>query len=112
MDRSFDRAAISYYLQNGVMHFERIVLESPHMRLAGGGTMGLEDRKLDLSLTSDNPDGLKLGPVTDLIDGLRDQFITIRVTGTLDKPDTRVRQFTGFTDAWKDVFGTREEQNK
>gem|GEM_PF-3657099 len=112
MDRSFERAAISYYLQNGVMHFERIVLESPHMRLAGGGTMGLEDRKLDLSLTSDNPDGLKLGPVTDLIDGLRDQFITIRVTGTLDKPDTRVRQFTGFTDAWKDVFGSREEQNK
>ncbi len=104
MSRSFNRALMSYYVQNDTVTFERLVIESPNMRLAGGGTLNTDTRTLDLTLTSSNPRGLELGPLTELIKGFRDQIITVRVTGTIDEPDTRIRQFTGIKRAWNDVW--------
>jgi len=92
-------------MQDGRIVFERIALESPSMRLAGEGSMDYTNGKLDLSLTSSNPGGLDLGPVTDLIDGFRNELVTIRVTGTLAEPVSKVRQLSGLTRAWQDVFG-------
>ncbi len=103
--RSFNKAQISYYMQDGRIHFERLALESPTMRLAGEGSMDYTSGALDLTLTSSNPAGLDLGPVTDLIDGLRNELVTIRITGTLDEPVSRVQQLSGITQAWQDVFG-------
>jgi hypothetical protein len=111
-ERSFERALVSYYLQDGAVSFERIRLENDNMRLAGEGRMDYETKELDLTLTTSNPTGLKLGPLTDLIDGVRNQLVTIRVTGPLDQPRTEVKQLNSFSEAWGDVFGTEEEQNR
>jgi len=107
---SFSRATITYRMRKQKVSFERIVLESPNMRMAGDGEMDTETRKLDLTLTTSNPAGVDLGPVTDMVNSLRDQLITIRVTGTLDEPKTEVKQLSGLTQAWRDVFGTPEQQ--
>ncbi|NBB83419.1 MAG: hypothetical protein GVY28_08435, partial [Alphaproteobacteria bacterium] len=103
--RTFNRARTSYHMQDGRIVFERIALTSPSMRLAGEGSMDYTSGKLDLSLTSSNPGGLDLGPVTDLIDGFRNELVTIRVTGTLEQPVSEVQQLSGLTEAWQDVFG-------
>jgi len=107
---SFSRATITYHMQKDKVKFERIILESPNVQMAGEGTMNTTSRKLDLTLTTANPGGIDLGPVTELVNTVRDQFITIRVTGTLDNPKTEVKQLAGITKAWRDVFGTPEEQ--
>lgn len=109
-DNRFDRAAVGYYIRDNQVTFERIELAAPSVLLAGDGTMEYSTGAVDLTLTSDNPGGLKLGPVGQMIKGLRDQLITIRVTGTLDRPDVRVRQFDGITRAWRDVFGGSSNQ--
>jgi len=97
--RSFTEARIDYYLKNGRFTFERIALDSPSLRMAG---------ELDLTLTSSNPTAIKLGPLTEVIDGLRDQLVTVRITGTLEQPRTKVKQLNGLTEAWRDVFGRDE----
>ncbi|QNN21633.1 hypothetical protein HED60_04875 [Planctomycetales bacterium ZRK34] len=101
----FDTAQVSYYIRGGNFVFENISLTSPTMQLAGRGVMTYPETQLDLALTSSNPKGLKLGPFTDLVDGFRDQLMTIHITGTLDDPNTSVDQFSGLTRAWHDVFG-------
>ena len=107
--RSFDRAAVSYYMEGDELHFERLMLDSPQVRLQGEGTMRFSTQELDLALTSANPSAPGLGPMTELIDGLRNQFITIHVTGTLEDPETKVKQFSGIARAWEDVFGDGAE---
>lgn len=109
VSRSFNRAMMSYYIQNNTVTFERLMIESDATRLSGAGTLGTDTQALDLTLTSSNPGGLNLGPVTELIKGVRDQIITVRITGTLDKPQTKVRQFTGIKQAWDDVWGAKPQ---
>lgn len=108
--KSFDRADVAYYLKEGVLVFEKIVLQSPHMRMAGDGSLNTANEKLDLTLTSSNPGALDLGPVSDMVDAFRDQFVTVRVTGTLEDPKREIKPFNGLTKAWRDVFGEEPER--
>jgi len=101
----FENAVVSYYLRGEKFVFENISLQSPTMQLAGRGAMSYPGGQLNLALTSSNPRGLKLGPFTDLVDGFRDQLMTIHITGTLDNPKTSIEQFSGLSKAWRDVFG-------
>ncbi|MDH3583158.1 MAG: AsmA-like C-terminal region-containing protein, partial [Phycisphaerae bacterium] len=93
----FHNAGVSYYLQDGRIVFEHLELNSRSLQLAGSGTMDYPGGELNLALTTVNPRGMNLGALTDLINGVRNQLVTIRVTGTLDKPVTRVESFTGLT---------------
>lgn len=103
--RSFSKAQIDYYLKDGQITFDRIALDSPSLRMAGKGSLDPDTGELDLTLTSSNPSAIKLGPLTEVIDGIRDQLVTVHITGTLEEPRTQVRQLNGLTEAWRDVFG-------
>lgn len=107
----FQQALVSYYVRDGRFVFERIDLASPTMRLAGSGMMQYPSGVLDLSLTSSNPKGLKLGPFTELVDGFRNQLMTLHITGSIDRPQTKVEQFSGVAKAWRDVFGEESPAN-
>jgi hypothetical protein len=109
--RSFERADVRYYIKDRKVVFERLVLESPHMRMAGDGSMDSQTEQLDITLTSSNPSAIDLGPVSEMVDAVRDQFVTIRVTGTLADPQRDVQQFSGLTKAWRDVFGDGVDDN-
>jgi hypothetical protein len=102
---TFDSAHVAYYLFHDRMVFESIELLAPTMRLGGRGQMSLPQQQLNIALTTSNPRGLNLGPLTALIAKVRDQLITIRITGTLDRPVTRVQQLQGLSEAVADVLG-------
>lgn len=116
VNRAFDRAEIAYLFKDQAMVFERIGLHSSvevdhnqyvtNLSLKGRGTMALDTQALDITLTSTNPAGLNLGPLSDLIDGFKDQLVTIRVGGTVEAPQTRVEQLSALSGAWNDVFGS------
>lgn len=108
VDDHFHSANISYFLQDRSIRLEHLQLHSDSMRLDGGGTFDLKAGTVDIALTTSNPSGLKLGPLTELIDKLRDQLVTIRVTGPLGDPKTKVEQFSGISNAFKDVVGGTE----
>lgn len=109
--RAFNKAQLSYFVKDNQVTFERITLRSPSLLLSGKGNLQYDSRKIDLTLTSNNPKAWNLGPVSDIIDTVRDQLITIRVTGTVDKPDAEVKQFHAITKAWRDVFGEPEKED-
>jgi hypothetical protein len=100
----FHQAVLSYYLRGDRAVFERIELEGKSMRLSGSGSLLYAGSDLDLTLTTSNPQGLNLGAVTTIINSMRNQLVTIRITGPLNEPQVRVRQFNGLVSAWQDVF--------
>lgn len=109
--RAFKQADLRYYIKGPKLTFESITLDSDKMRLSGDGKLNLDTQAIDLTLTTSNPGGLDMGPLTDVIDAVRDQLVTIEVTGTLAEPKRKVRQFNAITQAWEDVFGPQNREN-
>ncbi|MGN6369116.1 MAG: hypothetical protein ACTHN5_12715 [Phycisphaerae bacterium] len=84
--RAFDQAAMSYYLRDNKVTFEKILLESPTINLAGAGTMSLADKALDLNFVTESPNELKLPLISSLVNEIRAQLLQLAVTGTIDNP--------------------------
>jgi hypothetical protein len=106
VEDEFESAEMRFHLRGSRMLFERIELgAASSMRFAGRGSVDYDAERLDLTLTTSNPAGLDLGPLTELIDGFRNQLITLGITGSLDQPEVRVRQLSGLDRVWRDVFG-------
>ncbi len=84
--RSFQQASMSYFLRNDRITFERILLESPGINLAGLGTVSLATRELNMSFITQTPNEFWIPGLSDLLGGLRNQLLELSVTGTLDTP--------------------------
>jgi hypothetical protein len=83
---AFDKASLSYYLRDNKVTFERILLESPGINLAGMGSMSLKDRSLDMTLLTETPNDLKLPFISEFIQRTRNELFELSVTGTVDNP--------------------------
>ena len=84
--QAFNHAAMSYYLRDNKVTFERILLESPSIDLAGAGTMSLKDKALDLNFVTESPNELSLPLVSTIINQIRLELLQLSVTGTIDDP--------------------------
>jgi hypothetical protein len=102
---TFNAATLGYYIRDNRFVFEHIQLDAPSMRLTGAGSMNMTSGDIDITLTTSNPKGWELGPLTALLAKFRDQLLTIRISGTLQKPVTQAEQFSGIAKAWRDVVG-------
>lgn len=83
---AFNKASMSYYLRDNKVTFERILLESPGINLAGLGTLSLKDKVLDLTLLTESPNDLKLPFITEIIQRTRNELFQLSVSGTLENP--------------------------
>ncbi len=84
--RAFNQASMSYYLRDNKVTFEKILLESPSINLAGAGTLSLADKGLDLNFVTESPHELKLPVVSWLVDSIREELLQLTVTGTVEAP--------------------------
>ena len=84
---SFQLASTSYYLRNDDITFERILLESPGINLAGMGTVSLATRKLDMSFITETPNEINIPILTPITREIRNEILEIAVGGTIDKPE-------------------------
>ncbi|MCE9591531.1 MAG: AsmA-like C-terminal region-containing protein [Planctomycetes bacterium] len=103
--RAFDRASAQFVLDGDNVRFDSVTMEAPSLNIVGTGTMKYSTRALDLSLFTRNPNPVELGPIAEIVAGVKDQFVNIHVTGTLENPQTSLRSFTGVRDSWRGVFG-------
>lgn len=101
----FDRAAASFLVEGDMVHIDRFSLEAPTVAMVGGGRMRYSDKALDLRLYSRNPAGPDLGPLTDLFNVLKDELLSVHVTGTLDQPQTQTQTLAGVSGSIDDIFG-------
>lgn len=103
--RSFDRATVTYLLEDDLVRLEQIRFYAPTIEIAGSGTMVFSSGALDLDMFTRNPVGPDLGPVSDLVKVFKDELIRIRVTGTLGKPEPKFASLEGIKKSWQEVFG-------
>ncbi|HUO08753.1 MAG TPA: DUF3971 domain-containing protein [Phycisphaerae bacterium] len=86
VEHAFDHAFMSYYLRDNKVTFEKILLESPSINLAGQGSMSLKDKALDLNFVTESPDKADMPLISPLINEIRTQLLELAVTGTIDNP--------------------------
>jgi hypothetical protein len=84
---SFQQASTSYYLRNDDITFERILLESQGINLAGMGTVSMATRQLNMSFITETPNEINIPILTSITREIRNEILEIAVGGTLDKPD-------------------------
>ena len=83
---AFDRASMSYYLRDDKITFERILLESPGINLAGLGTLSLADKNINMTLVTESPNEFNIPFLTFFIQSARNELFQLSVTGPVDNP--------------------------
>lgn len=77
----FDLALISVYLEGNTVVFDELSAFASSIELYGYGTMALPEQELDLWFSSRATRPIPV--VSDLLEGIRDELVTARVTGPL-----------------------------
>ncbi len=108
--KSFDRMQATYLIDGDIVRFDKLAFLSNALTISGTGTMKYSTQELDLTLVSANPSGIKLGPLTDVLNMLKDELISLRVTGTLSEPKSGIQSLKGLRNSVDDVLG--EPKNK
>jgi len=106
-----DFARADLYIDGGLLAFEDLSVFSRSVRILGYGTVGLPGLGLDLRFTTQSASRIPL--LSDLVEGVRDEFVTMRVRGTLGDEAIETVQFTGTRRLLDQIFGVEpspEEQ--
>ncbi|MCC7406714.1 MAG: hypothetical protein IT442_01495 [Phycisphaeraceae bacterium] len=110
--KAFDRAGAEFLIDGDLVRIDSLSIESPSVELVGSGVMRYSDRALDLRMYSRNPAGLKLEPLTSIFNMIKDELLTIRVTGTLDQPQTSTSTLSGIGSSLNEIFGPPQKTHK
>ncbi|MCC7146744.1 MAG: AsmA-like C-terminal domain-containing protein [Phycisphaeraceae bacterium] len=105
MSKAFDRVTARYLIDGDLVRIDRISFESPSVEVIGSGLLRYSSKALDLRLYSRNPAGLNLGPISGLLNLVKDELLSIRVTGTLDEPQTQTQTLSGVSQSLNVIFG-------
>ncbi|MCC6429070.1 MAG: hypothetical protein IT435_19905 [Phycisphaerales bacterium] len=110
-DEPLDFANSAFYIEGPVLAFEDLSVFSSNVHIRGFGTMTWPEMMLDLRF---NSRAIKRIPVLNwLLEGLRDELVTTRVSGTLSEPDVASVPFDQTRRFFLDVFGrTLSEQDR
>lgn len=103
--RSFDQVACRWTLDGDLVTIDELAFETPSFAVTGAGFMRLPSTALDLQMVTRVPGRSGLGKLGDAFNLFKDELIDIRITGTLDDPDTRVVSFRGLRNTWLRLFG-------
>ncbi|MCC7204669.1 MAG: hypothetical protein IT441_06290 [Phycisphaeraceae bacterium] len=110
--KAFDRAGAEFLIDGDLVRIDSLSIESPSVELVGSGVMRYSDRALDLRMYSRNPAGLKIEPLTSVFNMIKDELLTIRVTGTLDQPQTSTSTLSGIGSSLNEIFGPPQKNRK
>jgi hypothetical protein len=84
--RSFQQADMAYSIRGDEVDFDRILLTSRGINLAGTGSVQLSSKAMDLSFVTETPDELYIPIISPIIRETRNELLQLSVSGTLDNP--------------------------
>ncbi|MEQ9460467.1 MAG: hypothetical protein RIG82_05905 [Phycisphaeraceae bacterium] len=102
--RPLDTATMRYLIDGDHVRFDGVQFTAPDFAIIGAGNMNYVTREIDLALYSRSRTGSTLG-LNRVVDTLRDQIAAIRVTGTVEEPQTSVSFFPGLRDSLQSTLG-------
>jgi SAM-dependent methyltransferase len=109
---AFQAAELNYVIDGDTIQLDRVSLMAPSVEVAGQGSLNLKSRRIDLDMVSRNPQQLPLGALADLVNIVRDELISIRVTGTLEKPEAKMQNLSGTSRSLDQIFGKKEKHER
>ncbi len=77
---------MTYSLTNDEISFDRILLESSGINLAGAGTIMIPTKAMNFSFVTETPNELFIPIISPIIRQTRNELLQVSVTGTLDNP--------------------------
>ena len=108
---NLDLALASFHLAEGQVVFEELSVFSRSVELFGYGTMVWPEGELDLRIISRAARPFPI--VSSIVEAVRNELISVRVGGTLAKPDVSLSQFSSTRGLMRRILGsTPSEQNR
>ena len=101
---AFSHASAAFMIVGQTVAFDPLLFESPGIAMMGAGTLELPDLELDLRMVTRNRGGIDVPLFSDLYNALKDELVTLRITGTLDEPSTSVTALSGVRGTVSDLF--------
>jgi hypothetical protein len=94
----FNEATARYSVIGERVNFESLELRSDNMVMSGDGHLDFGTKQVQLTFKTDNPKGLKVPFLNDLLQGARQEFLgSIRVQGTIQEPKVTAGVMGTFT---------------
>jgi hypothetical protein len=97
--RSFREGEMVYGIKGDTIRFERILLASPGINLAGAGTVSVGSKTMALSFITETPNEFAIPILTPIIQQTRNELLQISVTGTVDNPKVTPVPFSSISNA-------------
>ena len=101
-----DRADASFYIAGDRLTFEAIEVESGAVSLAGHGILDLPTTELDLRFRSLGT--ARVPVLTDIVESVRDEIVTVSVTGPLAEPRYAAETLRGTQRIVRAILGDEE----
>ena len=109
---AFKEARFAFSIGGGHVHFDQITLEGDAINLLGRGRVNF-DGNVDLEFGSRmGRRSLPIPIVQNLIGEATKGVVGVRVTGTLDAPDSKLRSLPEMDDALRRLFDNRGAQRR
>ena len=103
-DAPLRQAGVRYSVQGARVNLEAIDLRSADTTMAGNGWLDLESKKVAMTLMMSNAAADAVPIFGDLIRGARQDFLQIRVRGTLEEPKVGASTFNTLTTTIDEVL--------
>lgn len=103
-------AETEFYVRDGSVFFERLLVSAPSVEIVGYGSMSWPEAELDLRFNSRRTRRVPL--LSPVIEAMRDEIITTAVRGTLGDPRISAEQFTGTRQLLARLAGRRLSESE
>ena len=100
----FSEATARYSVEGQRIVFENMELRSDTMVMSGDGQLDFGTMKVRLNFITDNPRGLKVPFLNDLLQGARQELMKIHVRGTIQEPKVSAGMMNTFTTTIDEVM--------
>jgi len=120
-DATITDAKMGCELKDGTIDFSEIILTGTSVPITGAGTIKL-DGSVDLLFNTMSKKGLLAsiplvgGLMNDIVNGLRDFIIQVKVTGTIEKPEAHAQPFNPIVSPFKSfvrlIFGSPKNEKE
>jgi hypothetical protein len=100
----FNEAAARYTVEGEKVSFEQIELRASNMLMSGSGWLDFKSKKVKMTFVTDNPNAWRIPFISDILQGARQEFMQIHVTGSVKEPKVSGSMMSTFTTTVDEVF--------
>jgi hypothetical protein len=100
----FNEAAVRYSVEGEKVNFEAVELRASNMLMSGSGWLDFKSKKVKMTFVTDSPNAWRIPFITDILQGARQEFMQIHVSGSVQEPKVSGSMMNTFQTTVDEVF--------